>query len=179
MPGNGIRSKYFSRSQARAQRSSLEKREEDRLDILGPLGKGFDWSAVVKGKIVFLVGGGRGIAPLYFLARELRTAGARVKVFYGGKSLPDLPLRHKFEQAGLDIACSTDDGTSGFHGFVTGLLRAEISKQRPAALFVCGPDPMMKKTAEIASREKIPAQFSRIDDGLRLRRLLGLRQAHP
>jgi len=137
-----------------------QKREEDRLDILGPLGKGFDWSAGVKGKIVFLVGGGRGIAPLYFLSQELRTAGARVKVLYGGKSLPDLPLRHKFEQAGLDVACSTDDGTSGFHGFVTGLLQSEIFKQRPAALFVCGPDPMMKKTAEIAAREKIHAQFS-------------------
>jgi dihydroorotate dehydrogenase electron transfer subunit len=137
-----------------------QKKEGDGLDLLGPLGKGFDWGAGVKGKIVFLVAGGRGIAPLYFLAQELRTAGAGVKVLYGGKSLPDLPLKQKFEKAGLDIACSTDDGTSGCHGFVTGLLQHEISAQRPAALFVCGPDPMMKKTAEIAAREKIPAQFS-------------------
>jgi dihydroorotate dehydrogenase electron transfer subunit len=136
------------------------KEEEDLLDILGPLGAGFRLDAGLKGKAVFLVGGGRGIAPLYFLAQELRTAGARVKVLYGGKGLPDLPLRHKFEQAGLDVACSTDDGSSGFHGLVTGLLQNEANKQKPAALFVCGPDPMMKKTAEIAAREKIPAQFS-------------------
>lgn len=137
-----------------------QKKEGEGLDILGPLGKGFDWDAGIKGKIVFLIGGGRGIAPLYFLAQELRTAGARVKVLYGGKGLPDLPLKQKFEKAGLNIACSTDDGTSGFQGFVTGLLQREISEQPPAALFVCGPDPMMKKTAEIAAREKIPAQFS-------------------
>jgi dihydroorotate dehydrogenase electron transfer subunit len=137
-----------------------QKKEGEGLDILGPLGKGFDWDADIKGKLVYLVGGGRGIAPLYFLAQELRTAGARVKVLYGGKGLPDLPLKQKFEKAGLNIACSTDDGTSGFQGFVTGLLQREISEQPPAALFVCGPDSMMKKTAEIAAREKIPAQFS-------------------
>jgi dihydroorotate dehydrogenase electron transfer subunit len=137
-----------------------QKREGDGLDLLGPLGKGFGWSASVKGEIFFLVGGGRGIAPMFFLAQELRTAGVRVKVLYGGKSLPDLPLKQKFEKSGLDIACSTDDGTSGFHGFVTGLLRREISEHRPAALFVCGPEPMMEKTADIAAREKIPAQFS-------------------
>ena len=137
-----------------------QKKEGDGLDILGPFGKGFAWEAGIKGKTVFLVGGGRGIAPLYFLARELRTAGAGVKVLYGGKSLPDLPLKQKFEKAGLDISCSTDDGTAGFHGFVTGLLEKEIKRQKPAVLFVCGPEPMMKKTADIAAGEKIPAQFS-------------------
>ncbi len=137
-----------------------QKREGDRLDILGPLGKGFTWDAEPQGKFVFLVGGGRGIAPLYFLAQKMRGSGARVKVLYGGKSLADLPLRQKFEEEGLGLGCSTDDGTFGFHGFVTELLQAEISKKRPDGLFVCGPDPMMIKAADVADRMKIPAQFS-------------------
>jgi len=137
-----------------------QRKEGQELDILGPLGKGFAWDAGLKGQAVLLVGGGRGIAPLYFLAQELRASGVRVKVLYGGRSLPDLALRQKFEKSGLDVACSTDDGTHGFRGVVTELLQEEIKKNIPAALYACGPDPMMKKTAEIAGRKKIPAQFS-------------------
>lgn len=137
-----------------------QKKEGDRLDVLGPLGKGFDWNASIKGKPVLLIGGGRGIAPLYFLAHEIRASGARVKVLYGAKCAADLPLWQKFEDAGLSTACSTDDGTAGFNGFVTALLQDEVMKNKPAMLFACGPDPMMKRAAEIAAREKIPAQFS-------------------
>ncbi len=64
------------------------------------------------------------------------------------------------EKAGWDIACSTDDGTIGYHGFVTELLEAEIRREKPAILYVCGPDPMMKRTAEIAAAGRIPARIS-------------------
>jgi dihydroorotate dehydrogenase electron transfer subunit len=75
-----------------------QKKEDDILDVLGPLGKGFNEEASPKGKDVVAVGGGRGIAPLYFLAKELRSHGASVKIFYGGKSLQDIPLKEKFER---------------------------------------------------------------------------------
>ncbi|MDP2916103.1 MAG: dihydroorotate dehydrogenase electron transfer subunit [Candidatus Aminicenantes bacterium] len=137
-----------------------QKKEGETLDILGPFGKRFipDTNALPTPAV--LVGGGRGIAPLYFLAMELNKLGARVKVLYGGKSRTDLPVREKFEKAGLDIVCSTDDGSFGHHGFVTGLLESEIRRQEPAILYVCGPDPMMKKTAEIAAARRIPARIS-------------------
>ncbi len=45
-------------------------------------------------------------------------------VLYGGKDGADIPLRTKFEEAGLAVLCSTDDGSFGFKGFVTGLCGA-------------------------------------------------------
>jgi len=136
------------------------KKEGETLDVLGPFGKNFIPEAGALPSPAFLVGGGRGIAPLFFLARELIRQGVRIKILYGGKSRADLPVREKFEKAGWDISCSTDDGTLGYHGFVTGLLEAEIRRQKPAILYVCGPDPMMKRTAEIAAAGRIPARIS-------------------
>jgi dihydroorotate dehydrogenase electron transfer subunit len=137
-----------------------QRKEGETLDILGPFGKGFIPETSGLSSPAYLVGGGRGIAPLYFLALELNKLGTWVKVLYGGKSLADLPIKEKFEEAGLDIVCSTDDGSFGYHGFVTGVLETEIRRQKPGILYVCGPDPMMKKTAEIAAASDIPARIS-------------------
>jgi dihydroorotate dehydrogenase electron transfer subunit len=136
------------------------KKPGDRLDIIGPLGKGFTVSAAARGKTAFLVGGGRGIAPLYFLAKELAAAGIRPLVFYGGRCLADIPLRDRFERAGLEFLCSTDDGSFGFSGFVTGLVERELGKAKPAIVYACGPDPMMKNLAAITSKLGLPAEFS-------------------
>jgi dihydroorotate dehydrogenase electron transfer subunit len=135
-------------------------REGEPLDILGPCGRGFIADPADVPSPAILIGGGRGIAPLFFLAQELIAGGTRLRVLYGGKSRPDLPARSKFEEAGLEIACSTDDGSFGRPGFVTDLLEAEVRRANPAILYVCGPDPMMRKTAEIAATHGIRARLS-------------------
>lgn len=137
-----------------------QKKVDDFLDILGPLGKVFHGETSLKGKDVVVVGGGRGIAPLYLLAQELRTYGASIKIFYGGKSLEDLPLKEKFETDGFDLYCSTDDGSFGFKGLISDFLKAELEKFVPAHIFSCGPEPMMKKIAHFAQKKNIPAEFS-------------------
>jgi len=137
-----------------------KKKQSDRLDILGPLGKGFHLDNNLKDKSSLLVGGGRGIAPLYFLAQELQSLGTKTKILYGGKSLVDLPLREKFENDGLDVAYSTDDGSFGFKGLVSSLFEKELYRFAPASIFACGPEAMMKKIALIVESEKIPAQLS-------------------
>jgi dihydroorotate dehydrogenase electron transfer subunit len=136
------------------------KKPGDRLDIIGPLGQGFTVAATGRGRTAFLVGGGRGIAPLYFLARELARAGARPVVFYGGRCLADIPLRSRFEQAGLEYHCSTDDGSFGYAGFVTELAGRELVRNRPAFVYACGPDPMMKALAALAAKHGVAAEFS-------------------
>jgi dihydroorotate dehydrogenase electron transfer subunit len=137
-----------------------QKKVGDFLDILGPLGKGFHGEANLKGKDVAAVGGGRGIAPLYFLAQELSSLGASVKIFYGGKSLEDIPLKEKFEGEGFDLYCSTDDGSFGFKGLISDYFQAELEKSRPSRIFSCGPEEMMRKIAQLAAEKDIPAEFS-------------------
>lgn len=136
------------------------KKPGDPLDIIGPLGRGFTVDGGMKGKRAYLVGGGRGIAPLYFLARELASAGARPTVFYGGRTVADIPLREKFEKAGFELLSSTDDGSFGFAGFVTELVGRELAKTKPSIVYACGPDPMMKTLAGLAAKHGVPSELS-------------------
>ena len=136
------------------------KRPGDPLDILGPLGKGFTVGGDLRGRRTFLVGGGRGIAPLFFLARALAEAGARPVVFYGGRTAADVPLADKFAAAGYELHLSTDDGSLGFAGFVTALVEREMDRARPDAVCACGPDPMMKALAAATAARAVPAEFS-------------------
>jgi dihydroorotate dehydrogenase electron transfer subunit len=134
------------------------KRPGDRLDVIGPLGRGFTVAA--NGQTAWLVGGGRGIAPLLFLARVLKAAGAGPVVFYGGRTIDDIPLRDRLGKAGLEVLCSTDDGSFGFAGFVTALVEKELARTRPDHVYACGPDPMMKALAAITAKHGLPAEFS-------------------
>jgi dihydroorotate dehydrogenase electron transfer subunit len=144
-----------------------EKKPGEILDILGPLGQGFDLAlgagnnrrtAVAP---ALAVGGGRGIAPLYFLAQELRAAGRPLKILYGGRTASDLPLGDKFKAAGFDLACSTDDGSFGFKGLVTDLLKNELNPAQPASvIYACGPEPMLPMIAGMAAAARVPAQLS-------------------
>ena len=137
-----------------------QKEKEDALDILGPLGKGFTKGTEMEGKEMVVIGGGRGIAPLYFLARVLRSEGASVKIFYGGRTSKDLPLREKFEKEGFPLYCSTDDGSYGYQGLVSDYFEQELENLNPVRLYSCGPDPMMEKIAGLARDKNIPSEFS-------------------
>jgi dihydroorotate dehydrogenase electron transfer subunit len=137
-----------------------KKQPGESLDLIGPLGKGFTISEKMTGKRAFCVGGGRGIAPIYFLARELGAVGARPIVFYGGRKLIDIPLRDKFEKAGMELHCSTDDGSFGFGGLVTELVVRELERMKPDIIYACGPDAMMKALASLAAKHGVPAEFS-------------------
>ncbi len=137
-----------------------QRGENDSLDIIGPLGKGFSTRGDFKGKEVILIGGGRGIAPPYFLAQTLQNKGAKVKIFYGGKTLEDLPLREKIERNGFRLFSSTDDGSFGFKGLVSDFFEQEVKKQNPYYVFACGPEAMMEKIARIVQAREIPAEFS-------------------
>jgi dihydroorotate dehydrogenase electron transfer subunit len=137
-----------------------QKERGDFLDLIGPLGKGFHLELSSGEKMVALIGGGRGIAPLYFLAQRLRNLGVRPLIFYGGKTQADIPLEKKFAEENFTIHLSTDDGSTGFKGFVTDLFYASLQKFSPSRIFACGPEAMMQKVARIAREKNISAEFS-------------------
>jgi dihydroorotate dehydrogenase electron transfer subunit len=156
--GSGIR--LFFKVAGLGTEILARKRPGDPVDLLGPLGRGYTVSASLKGKPAYLVGGGRGIAPLYFLGRELQALGAAVTVLYGGRTARDIPLTGIFEAAGLRVVCSTDDGSSGCPGFVTELLRREMARTPADMIYACGPDPMMKAAAEAGRAAGVPVELS-------------------
>ena len=125
----------------------------DEVRVLGPLGHGFP--VVCKGAAL-LVGGGFGVAPLYFLARRLlanAAAGTRpdVRLFVGGRTRVDLLALDRFAALGVSASVATNDGSAGVKGLVTDPLDDALIALReanaPFELFACGPDPMLKAVA--------------------------------
>jgi len=127
----------------------------DRLDVLGPLGNGFDCTGTERD--VAIVAGGVGIASVLLCANELLARGARVRLFYGARSAELLVEAKRFADAGCELIVTTDDGSSGRRGFVTEAL-AESSK--PDAIFACGPTPMLRAVARVAAAFDVPAQLA-------------------
>jgi dihydroorotate dehydrogenase electron transfer subunit len=135
------------------------KREEDGVDILGPLGKGFDPGPDDEEKL--LVGGGIGLAPLHLLAMQLVERNAPVRLFAGGRTRGDLPCLADFERLGVACHCATEDGSSGARGLVTAPLDRYLDALTgKAALYVCGPDGMLRALAKIAAERALPCQVS-------------------
>jgi dihydroorotate dehydrogenase electron transfer subunit len=137
---------------------SLSKVEEgDNLRVLGPLGNGFQFE---KSGSFLLVGGGRGIAPLFFLSKVFLKEKIKFKVLYGGKTSSDLPALDYFKKEKIEPILTTEDGSAGIKGLVTDPLEELIFSENFSEIFACGPKGMMKKVFEIAKKFQIPTQFS-------------------
>jgi len=142
-------------------REIVDRRAGDRLEMVGPLGKGFDLGRA-KGRINLLVVGGTGIASVYLLAEHLVKYGEEVHLLYGGRDAEALIGLDDFEKLEIPICVTTEDGSRGVKGFVTQAL-SEYLDPLPAGrlnLYTCGPNPMMKAVAEIAAARNIPCQLS-------------------
>jgi dihydroorotate dehydrogenase electron transfer subunit len=127
----------------------------DPLDLVGPLGNGFDCSGAAPD--VAIVAGGVGIASVWLCARELLRKGTRVRLFYGARTAELLVDAQKFAQLGCELVLSTDDGTRGERGFITNVLERSDA---PDALYACGPSPMLRRVGEIAAGFGVRAQLS-------------------
>jgi len=113
---------------------------DERVKILGPLGNCFDYNEQ-KGEPI-LLGGGVGAAPLMFLRDRLFQEGIRSKFFLGAQTKSQLPF---ITDVKSELIIATDDGSIGSKGFITDRLIEYIRElKKPATLFVCGPEPMMK-----------------------------------
>jgi len=127
-------------------------RAGDTLDFYGPLGHGFP---ALDGKRVLALGGGVGLAPLYFYGfRTLGGCSDDYRLLYGARSREDLFLDHvALNQDGVKLA--TDDGSFGFQGNVVQLAEQELERVSADMMFSCGPTVMMRAAQELASKHGI------------------------
>ena len=133
--------------------------ETDLVDILGPLGTGFDLGDADEEKL--LVGGGIGLAPLYVLAKELVARKAKVRLFAGGRTKDDILCTTEFERLGVECYTATEDGSLGAQGYVTVALNRHLDALKgKATLYACGPDAMLHAVAKIAADRALPCQVS-------------------
>jgi len=127
-----------------------KKKKNDILKCLGPLGTPFN---INNKNEYILVGGGTGIPPLYFTVKYLNT---KIYFYYGAKSENELFFIEELEKS-TELKISTDDGSIGFKGFITDLLKKDVGsfKTRNKIILTCGPEAMMKKVKDIAEEHQI------------------------
>ncbi len=124
----------------------------ERVQCLGPLGQAFD--APAADQQAWMVAGGVGLAPFLTLAESLVEHSLTTRLFYGGRSADDLFYLETFESLGVTLELTTDDGTRGHHGLVTGPLQRALEATSPTTsvrLYSCGPTPMMRAVTELAA----------------------------
>ncbi len=138
----------------------LSKRQPgERLKVLAPLGRGF---TLAEEKKVLLISGGMGIAPMYFLMKELMKRQCKVTVLAGFNNKKQSEAISLLENLGCDVQVCTEDGSIGHHGLVIDLFEKHINSQGKNIDFIytCGPEKMMAKIASRANNRKIPVELS-------------------
>ena len=125
----------------------------DRLDVLGPLGHGFD----VSGRKLLVAGGGIGVPPLLSCAK----AGAEVHAALGFRDMAHQMLTTEFSEACKSMSVISDDGTTGRQGFVTELVEGLLDREGGFdSVLACGPKPMLRGVAEAAAKRGVACQVS-------------------
>ncbi len=135
--------------------STLKK--GDLLNVVLPLGNGFSMPTGADEKVL-LIGGGVGIAPLFWLGRCLKEKRCEYAFLLGARSKGDLLYKFKLIKLYERPYVTTEDGTAGERGFVT--QHSVLQVQKFDRIACCGPKPMMMAVAKYARQHGIPCEVS-------------------
>jgi NAD(P)H-flavin reductase len=119
---------------------------ESLLDVAGLLGSP---THIERQGTVACIGGGVGAAEIYPIARALRQVGNDVRVILGARCRDLVILESELRACASELVVTTDDGSYGRSGVVTGPLAEWLEEPRAIdAVYAAGPLPMMKAVAE-------------------------------
>ena len=142
----------------------------DALDVLGPLGHGFD----VSSKKLLVVGGGIGVPPMLGVAKAAAAAGAEVHAALGFRDQGHRMLTDEFAECCRSMSVISDDGSTGRKGFVTELVEEFLQdtpcasadcascsgRPVPPVVMACGPKGMLKAVAKACAAHGVECQVS-------------------
>ena len=142
----------------------------DMIGVRGPFGT--DWRVSgADGRDMLIVAGGIGLAPLrpvLLAALAERARYGRVVLLVGARSPGDLVFTRELDtwrRRGVDVRVTVDHGNPGWDGrvgLVTGLIKDAIADPAGTAAFVCGPEIMMRLSAQALVDAGIPARDIRV-----------------
>jgi len=136
--------------------------ESDRVDVLGPMGHGFDLDG--RYDTAVLVAGGAGLAPMPLLAERLHEAGKKIAVIAGAKDVFPMSMSF-FSDLGAEVFCASETPRDGvYHGLCTDLLERSLQARAPGGqalrAFSCGPWAMLRVVAALCAQHAVPLQVS-------------------
>ncbi len=159
-PDNGTFEILFN-AIGRGTKALLKVNSGAKLNLIGPLGNTFDYPPQIKE--IIIVAGGLGIAPFKLMLQDLSNRQLKKTVFFGASSAAHLCCLDELSRLGAECCISTEDGSQGYHGFVTDNLQnylRKLSDPLHLRIAVCGPTAMLIKMQEISRSFGIKAQVS-------------------
>jgi len=131
----------------------------DSANLLGPLGNAFTLD-FEPDTVPLLIGGGLGFAPLVILRDHFVSQGKIPALFMGAPTESE----HYYKRDEFaDLHLSSDDGTKGYHGFITEYFKEYLlanDRSSKYRAYSCGPEPMMVRVAHICREFGIPLELS-------------------
>jgi dihydroorotate dehydrogenase electron transfer subunit len=141
------------------------KNPGEKIDLLAPLGNSF--TIPKKNEDMVLLGGGMGIAPLFYLIDFLlkkKYNPEKITLFFGVKKKEELILIEELVSSGIKLHITTEDGSAGYKGLITSLFYQELKEKRViiknTKFYACGPNPMLKEVSSISRRLNLNCQVS-------------------
>jgi len=124
--------------------AEMEPGEE--LNLLYPLGNGFDTGCCGNSERIVLVGGGVGLPPLYGLAKKLLEEGRTPELLMGFGTRDEIFYEEEFSKLGIQVGIATLDGSLGIRGTVLSAAAGRTWDR----LFACGPEAMLHGVRDLA-----------------------------
>jgi len=130
----------------------------DFVGIRGPFGNNFTENF----ENILMVGGGTGIAPLYFLTKKLIGKTKKITFIIGAKSKNELLFLSSLEKLckNHNFLSTTEDGSYGLKNIVTNPILKILNREKIDIIYTCGPELMLRNVFNIAEQYKIPIEAS-------------------
>ncbi len=130
---------------------------DELVDLVGPLGTP---THIKKYGTVVCVAGGYGAAPCYLISKAFKDAGNKVYMIMGARTKDLIFWQDKMQNACTELYITTNDGSLGEKGFVTGVLEQLINQEEIDYVIAVGPMPMMKAVADLTRDKNIYTEAS-------------------
>lgn len=132
---------------------------DELLDLVGPLGKP---THVDKLGTVACIGGGVGVAPVYPITEAMKNAGNHIISIIGARDKNLIIMEDEMKAVSDEIIVTTDDGSYGFHGFVSQALEEKylLPGKKIDLVVAIGPVPMMRAVCDVTKKYNIPTVVS-------------------
>ena len=135
-----------------------DRRAHEFIDIIGPLGRPFSFPKRLTKCL--LVGEGRSVAGLYFLAQELIARGKRVDMVIGGPTLEGVFRPIEAKRLSQLVTVVTDDGSLGERGTVVDALPGAIDRGGIEVVYAAGRPTVLRAVAALCRTRTLPAQVA-------------------
>ena len=132
--------------------------EHGTVDVVGPLGSSFPTPN--RPMTCLLIGGGYGVAPMFFLCDVLTKAGMRVDMIVGAADADRIHDAITAKRSASTVTFTTEDGSMGETGRVTDVMHDVLDRTKAGVVYACGPNPMLAAVSAIAAERDLPCQVA-------------------